>query len=157
MILGKIRPTVKNSAGKKTSLSNYRPVMNSSINVKIFKYLILPYLDKYLNSVHNQIAYRSSTGCVNVVILLKETISLYNQRHSDVFCAMIDHSQAYDRININTLCTKIKRTEIPEQVSNIIEYMCENNFINTIYGEQPSEFWPVGNEVLDTNMNLPVG
>ena len=105
MLLGKIRPTVKNSAGNKTSSSNYRPVMNSSNILKTFEYLILPYLEKYLNLSHNQFAYRSSTGCLNAITLLKETISHYNQRHSDVFCAMIDLSQAYDQININTLCT----------------------------------------------------
>ena len=43
---------------------------------------------------------------------------------------MIDLSQAYDRININTLCTKLKRTELPEQISNIIDYMCRNTFFN---------------------------
>ena len=88
---------------------------------------------------------------------------------------MIDHSQAHDRININVLCNKLKRTELPEQIFNIIEYMCRNTFVNTVCGKQPSEFLPVGicsrkggitsgflfnfyiNEMLDTIRNLPVG
>ena len=94
MLLGKIRPTVKNSAGNKTNSSNYRPVMNSSNILKMFEYLILPYLGKYLNLSHKQFAYRLSTGCLNAITLLKETVSHYNQRHSDVFCAMIDLSRA---------------------------------------------------------------
>ena len=56
------------------------------------------------------------------------------------FLCMIDLSQAYDRTNINTLCTKLRRTELPEQIPNIIEYMCINTFFNTVYGRQPSEF-----------------
>ena len=88
---------------------------------------------------------------------------------------MIDLSQAYDRINKNTLCTKIRRTELPEKFTNIIEYMCGNTLVNTVYGGEPSEFWAVGigtsqggittgisfifyiNEVLDTILNLLVG
>jgi len=91
-----------------------------------------------------------------------------------VFCAMSDLSQAYDRININIFYIKLNRTKPPEPISNIIEYMCRNTFVNTVYGGQPSDFWPVGNgtrqggitagvlfnfyinEVLDTIMNLPV-
>ena len=46
MLLGKICPTVKNSAGIRTSSSNYRLVMNSSNILKMFEYLILPYLEK---------------------------------------------------------------------------------------------------------------
>ena len=116
--------------------------MNFSNIHKIFENLILPYLEKYLNLSHNQFAYRSSTGCPNAKAWLKETVSHYNQRHSDVFGAMIDLSQAYDRIVIISLCTKLKRTELPEHVSNIIEYMCRNTFANIVYGGQPNEFWP---------------
>ena len=110
MLLGKIRSTVKNSAGNKTSSSNYSPVMNSSNILKMFEYLVLPYLEKYQNLSHNQFSYRSSAGCLNTITMLKVTISHYNQRHSEVFCAMIDLSQAYDRISINTFCTKLKTT-----------------------------------------------
>ena len=69
--------------------------------------------------------------------LLKETITHYNKRHSDLFCAMISLSQAYDRININTFCTKLKRTELPEQIPNKIECMYRNTSVNTVYGGQP--------------------
>ena len=62
-----------------------------------------------------------------------------------MFCAMIDLSLAYDRINVNIFCTKLKRTELPEQISNIFYYMCRNTFVNTVYGGQPSEFRPAGN------------
>ena len=117
MFPGKIRPNVKNSAGNKSSSSVYRPVMNSSNILEKFEYLILPYLENYLNLSHDQIACKSSTGCLIAITLLKETVSHYNQRHSDVFCAMIDLSQAYDRININTHCTKLKRIKLPEQIS----------------------------------------
>ena len=138
ILLGKIRLTVKNSAGNKTSSSNYRPIMNSCNIPKMFEYLFLLYLEENLNFSHNQFAHRSSTGCPNAIRLLKETMSHYNQRQSDVSRVMIDLSQAYYRINIKTLCSKLKRTELPQQISNIIEYTCRNTFFNTVYGGQLS-------------------
>ena len=56
---------------------------------------------------------------------------------------MIVLSQVYDRVTINIICTKLRRTELPEQITNIIEYMCGNIFVNTVYSGDPSEFWPV--------------
>ena len=90
LLLGKIRPTVKNSAGNKNSLSNYRPVLNSSNLFKFFGYLFLPHLEKYISLSQNQFTYRSSTGCLNAIKLLRETIYHYIQRLSDLFCAMKD-------------------------------------------------------------------
>ena len=122
MLLAKIRPTVKNSVGNKVSSSNYRPAMISSNLLKMFKYLTLPHLEKkYLNLSHNQIAYRPSTGCLKAITLLKEATSHYNLKHSDVFCAMIDLSKAYNRINVNTICPNFRRTELPAQITDINE------------------------------------
>ena len=69
MLIGKIRPTVENSVGNKTSSSNYRPAMNSSNLLKMFEYLILPHLEKYLILSHNQFAYRPSTDCLNAITM----------------------------------------------------------------------------------------
>ena len=133
MLLGKIQSTAKIYAAKNFSSSNYRIVMNSSNLLEMFEYLTLPYLKKYLLLSYNQFAYRPSTGCPNAITLLNETISHYNIKHSEIFCAMNDLSQAYDRININTLCTKLRRAELPELITNIIEYMCRKTFVNTVY------------------------
>ena len=88
---------------------------------------------------------------------------------------MIGLSQVYDRIDINTLSSKLRINELPEHITSINEYMCGNTFVNTVYGGKPSEFCLVENgmrqggitsgilfnyyvhAVLDTIMNLPVG
>ena len=38
-----------------------------------------------------------------------------------------------------------KRTEMPEHITNLIEYMCGNTSVNPINRRQPSYFWSVGN------------
>ena len=87
--------------------------MNSSNLPIFFEYLIFPYLEKYLSLSHNKLDHRSSTGCLNAITLLEETVSHYNHRHSDVFGAMIDLSQVCDRFNQNILCTKLRRVDLP--------------------------------------------
>ena len=112
MLLGEIRPTAKNTAGTKTISSNYTPAMNSSNLLTLFEYLILPHYETNLILNHNHFAYRTSAGWLNAITLLNELRSHHNHRHSDVLCTLTDTSEAYDWINIKTICTKL-RTELP--------------------------------------------
>ena len=61
-----------------------------------------------------------------------------------MFCDLIDLSQAYDRVDINTLCTKLMRAEPRGQITEVNEYTCRNTFINTVFGGQPSELLTTG-------------
>ena len=62
-------------------------------------------------------------GCLDVITLFKETVAHYNREHTDVHCAMVDLSKAYVRINISSLCDKLKSTYLPGQIVNLIEFM----------------------------------
>ena len=175
MLKGEIRPTVKNGAGSKTSSQNYRPVMTSSNCLKVFEYLLLPYLEKHLNVHSNQFAYRRSTSCLQAITLLKETITHYNSRASNVHCAMVDLSKAYDRVNISILCRKLRETTLPVKIINILQYMGFHTSVATTFGGHISDPWNAKNgvrqggvcsgilfnfylnEVLTTISHLPVG
>ena len=60
---------------------------------------------------------------------------------------MVNLSKAYDRINTSLLCDKIRETELPEQVIELIDFRCKNNFVCTSYGGQLSDQWNVKNGV----------
>ena len=71
MLKEHIRPTVKNSSGKKADSKNHRPVMNSSEFLKVIEYLLLPHLEKH-HVIHEiQFAYRPATGCIDAITVLK--------------------------------------------------------------------------------------
>ena len=72
--------------------------MNSSNFLKVLEYLLLPHLEKNLKIEQRQFTYRNATGCLDAITLLKETVAHYNREHTDVYCAMVDLSKAYDRI-----------------------------------------------------------
>ena len=105
---GRIRPTVKSNSGTKSDSQNYRPVMNPTNFLKVLQYLLLAHLEKNLKIYQRQFTHRNATGCLDAITLLKETFAQYNRKHTDVHCAIVDLSKAYDRIKISSLCDKLK-------------------------------------------------
>ena len=60
---------------------------------------------------------------------------------------MDDLSKAYDRINMSSLCDKIKATYLPGEIVNLIEVMGKNTFVCISYEGCLSDEWKVGNGV----------
>ena len=63
----------------------------------------------------------------------------YNSQRSDVYCAMVDLSKAYDKINTSLLYDKMKETELPGQFITLIDFICETTFVCTSHGGQLSD------------------
>ena len=99
MLGGEIRPVLKGGCLSKTDSSNFRAVMNSSNNLKTFEYCLSPFLSNHLKLNNLQFGFRNKTGCTSAIALLKETINFYTKENTNVHCAMIDISKAFDKIN----------------------------------------------------------
>ena len=78
----------------------YEPILNSSMFFKVFEFMLLPYLERYIKIDSRQFAYRTNTGCLTAVTVPKETVVKYVAQGSSVYCATVDLSKAYDRFNI---------------------------------------------------------
>ena len=141
MLLGEIRPTLKDNKVSKSDSSNYRPVMNSSILLKVFEYCILPILERNITLNSRQFGFRKHTGCTNAVSLLKEVISKYNSSKSNVFCGVLDLSKAFDRIDFSILNQKLMNTSVPPIIVRIIYYMLANSVVRTVYNGVYSSEW----------------
>ena len=145
MLKGEIKPRIKDNIASKTSSDNYRPVMNSSNLFKLFEYCLLPHLEKCLDLCPSQFGFRKNTSCISAICILKETIASYNAKNSNVHCAMVDLSKAFDKININILMEKLKKTEMSTDVVNVIEFMFRNTFVNTKFNNFQGNEWKTGN------------
>ena len=145
MLKGEIRPRVKNNMASKTSSENYRPILNSSNFFKMFEYCLLPILNRYLKLDSCQFAYRQNTSCLSAVVVMKETLISYHEQNSSVHCAMIDLSKAFDKININTLVSKLRSSHLPDVFVNTISYMYRNTFVNTRFNNVAGDEWKIGN------------
>ena len=125
MLGGQIKPIIKNNSLSKIDSSNYRPVMNSSNLLKVFEYCLQPFLSNHLKLNNLQFGFRTKTSCPSAVLVLKETVLKYTRENSNVHCAMVDLSKAFDRINYSILMTKLRATSL--------QYMYYNTCVNVIF------------------------
>ena len=145
MIEGEIRPIFKNNCTSKTDSSNYRPVMNSSNILKVFENCIQPYLSNHLKLSNLQFGYRNNTSCNLAVTVLNETVENYISGNSNVHCCVIDVSKAFDKINYEILLHKLRQTNLPRSIVNILDYMLNNTFVNLRCNNTVTDHWKVSN------------
>ena len=108
--------------------------MNSSNFLKVLEALLLPHLEKHLSVHENQFAYRPATGCIDAITVLKETIMYYNSQRSDVYCALVNLSKAYDRVKTSLLCGKMREIDLPGKVIALTDFL-----VKTLLSAHPTE------------------
>ena len=127
MLYGEIRPIIKNSRDSKNDSNNYRPVMNSCNLLKIFEYCLLPRLQRKIKIDAHQFGFRKYTSCTTAISVLKETLLRYTSEGSNVHCAMIDLSKAFDKVNHYVLLCKLVKTKLPAPIIKILHFMKTNS------------------------------
>ena len=95
-------------------------MMNSSVLLKTLEYLILPVLRQNLKLYSRQFGFRPNTNCQSAVATVKEIIKTYTENNSNVHCAMLDLSKAFDRINFGIILMKLRETELPTMIIRLL-------------------------------------
>ena len=147
MIYGEIRPVIKSNVLGKHDSNNYRPVMNSSMFLKVLEYSIMPEIMKFLHLSNRQFGFRKDTGCLHAITMVKEVIFKYNQEGSNVHCTLIDLSKAFDRINKEILFRLLDGSGLNPRIVNIIRCMYDESYVNTLFNHVKGNSWRVGNGV----------
>ena len=99
MLLGTISPIVKNRRKSVNESSNYRAITLSSILGKLFDIIILNQNRHILKSLDQPFGFKpkhSTNGCT---FILRETAQYYNNRCTNLYCLLLDPSQAFDRVH----------------------------------------------------------
>ena len=143
MLCGEIRPVIKDNKVSKSSASNYRPIMNSSIFMKIFEYVLLPVITDNVELCDQQLGFRNASGCTDAILLLKEIIMRYNSEGSDVFCAQIDLSKAFDNIDHDILLEKLLDSNVPIAIVRIVGFMIKNSYTHVRFKNCRSPEWRI--------------
>ena len=125
MLKGVITPVIKDK--------NYRPVMSSSIFLKVLEYCIFHKIGHRIHLNERQhgfrIDYSTSTAC----LVLKETVLNYQSSGSNVYACFLDISKAFDSVNHSRLMYKLIDYGIPDIFVNLINFWYNNETVNVKY------------------------
>lgn len=100
-------PIPKDKRGNLSDSQNYRGIALGSI---VYKVLELCIIDKQLNLLHCDdlmFAYKQKLSTIHCVGAVKETISYYLAKNSNVYMCMLDASKAFDRVYLPLLFEKM--------------------------------------------------
>ena len=147
VLKGTINPTVKDKYGDLQSSDNYRPVMSSSVFLKLFEYCMLEKITGFISLNDRQHGFRSRYSTSTACYVLKETVLNYTRSSSNVYACFIDISKAFDSVDHNILMNKLLEYGMPSSYINIIKFWYSNQFVKVRYGTEFSAEWRICNGV----------
>lgn len=147
MIKGIINPLLKDSHGDISSSDNYRPVMLSSIFLKLFEYCLLKKIDPYFSFNDRQHGFRPKYSTSTACLVLKETILNYMHSGSPVYSCFIDIKKAFDSVNHKLLLEKLIKQRIPPIFVNLIKFWYSNQKVSVRFGHAMSDTFLICNGV----------
>ena len=147
MLRGIITPIVKDKFGDLSSSNNYRPVMTSSVFLKIFEYCLSDKICPYVKLNDRQHGFRKSYSTATACFTLKETVMYYTQASSNVYACFLDLRKAFDSVNHNTLFYKMQLAGIPDCIINVIKFWYCNQYAQVKYQNIMSNEWKINNGV----------
>ena len=147
IIYGIINPVIKDIYGDISDSDNYRPVMSSSVFLKLFEYCILKKVSGYFKSNDRQHGFRTKYSTVTACLSLKETVFNYIKSNTSVYACFIDISKAFDSVDHKILIEKLIDINIPIYFVGLIKYWYCNQRVSVRFGNEISESFIICNGV----------
>lgn len=125
---GFIIPIFKNKGDSKHP-SNYRPITILSCLGKLFTSVINNRLTTFLHSniIHsNQAGFRSGYSCSDHIFTLHSLIDILRKQRKKLYCAFIDFSSAFDKVNRINLWEKLLTNFVDGKLFRVIYNMYSN-------------------------------
>ena len=141
MTSGCIEPLLKEKLLDPTKLTNYRPIIKSSIFLKVFENLILMRIKDYFKFNDNQHGFRKQHSTTTACFILKETILSYLKFNTPVYAAFLDISKAFDNVNHKDLIQKLLNLNIPLIYLKIIYVWYRNQNVCVNHDNNLSSVW----------------
>ena len=127
MLLGEIRPLVKDLKNNVNNSSNYRPVMQSSNLLKIFEMILLEVLEEKVKIHTNQFGYEKGVSTTEPALILKQIIhNKIKIKNAKLYCVFADMSKAFERVNYRILLDILIRKNVPHDLISILMFYLRN-------------------------------
>ena len=140
-------PIIKNKTGDVHDVNNYRPIALVTTCSKLFKLLLLDFLDIYLQTTDNQFGFKSKHATDMCIFAIKNVIEYYKSQNSPVYTCFLDASKAFDRVNHWTLFTKLINRKVPLLFVRIIVFWYRAQVFCITWGSCMSDSFRITNGV----------
>ena len=147
ILKGVINPTIKDKLGNINDSNNYRPVMLSSMFLKLFEYCLIEEIQRKVILNDRQHGYQEKYSVTTAGLSLKETICKYTNSGSKVFACFVDISKAFDSVNHKILINKLIKYNVPLIYINLIKYWYSHQFVKVKFANKFSYEWKICNGV----------
>ena len=144
---GIMSPIIKDKLNNNDKLNNFRPIIHSSIFLKLVETLLLKRLFKYYTPNERQHSFRRGASVLSACLMLKETILTYFKSKSNVYACFLDFSKAFDHVNYEILFEKLIKIDVPCIYIKFIYNWYINQEIQVKYKNTLSQPWKMTNGV----------
>ena len=140
---GVISPLVKDAEGDHCSVDNYRGLTLGVVFAFLFEHALLLKIGDLLESDPLQFGYKRGHSTVHAIYTLKTCIDYFTSRGSTVFCAFLDCSKGFDKVNHHGLFIKLIQRGVPLCILNLIIYWYSNLYSECKWNGFHSSAFPV--------------
>ena len=102
--------------------NNFRPIAIATILFELFEHIIIDICPKVFKTSDNQFGFKAKVSSDMFVFTLKQLILTYRKQGSTVYCAFLDDSKAFNRVNHCMLFKKVIEKNMPTCFVRILYY-----------------------------------
>ena len=155
MLVGTMVPIPK-CRWNKTSSSNYRSITISSLLGKVLDNIILEKEAANLTTNDLQFSYKPGASTTMCSSMIRETISYFVHKNTDVYGLVLDATKAFDRVNYIKLFRILLKRNVSPLICRLLLHMYLNQTLQVKWGSSLSESFKVSNGVKQGGVISPI-
>ena len=153
-LLATIIPIPKDPSTSHKS-DKYRGIALSAIFTKILEYIILDAHKISLTPSDTQFAYKKKSSTTQCSWTVREVVSYFNRKGSDVYACLLDCSKAFDNIKHDILLSKLIEKGVSPIVVRLLTHMYNESKVRVKWNTKMSEYFDVANGVKQGSVLSP--
>ena len=103
-----------------------------------------------------QFAYKAGHSTTVCTLTLKEVVKYYNMRNTNVYCALVDASKAFDRVRFDKMFELLIKRKIPIVIIRLLYDLYVRQRVRTSWGGVFSEYFTTCNGVRQGGVLSPI-
>ncbi len=156
VLIATISSLPKDRNGDLCDSTNYRGIALISCLTKMLDLIMIHRYKQNLKTSDLQYAFKQKHSTVMCNLTLKETVSYYLNRESDVYCVALDASKAFDRVRYDKLFDILYKKGMPSIFIRFLIDMYERQCVRSGWNGIYSEYFHIVNGIRQGGIVSPL-